>query len=46
MFNRLKDFLTHDGFLPSNPTDEEVHIALARWVKWVEGAKDEMLITH
>jgi uncharacterized protein (DUF1684 family) len=46
MFNRLKELLSREGWLPANPTDGQLRDALGRWIDMVEGARKDSYVSH
>ncbi|PKU22883.1 hypothetical protein [Telmatospirillum siberiense] len=46
MFNRVKELLTREGLLSGHASEDEVRIAIGRWLEMVEEASKESLISH
>jgi hypothetical protein len=46
MFNRVKELLTRDGLLGPYASEEEVRVAMRRWIEMIEEARKDSLVPH
>ena len=46
MYNRVKELLTIEGMLSRHATDDEVRVAVNRWIEMMERAQKGSLVAH
>jgi hypothetical protein len=46
MFNRVKELLTREGLLTRYASEEDIRVAMNRWIEMVEGANKDLMIPH